>query len=266
MVRKPFVFLLCLVFLIVALTACQTQKPENDHSCSTETETSGSSVPPQGTTEEAPGETDFVETKDEIEAPPETVVIPETPTIQPTPPAPEPPQEPAVPAWKQAYLSLLETMKDYHKPQALVYIDNDDIPELYLNGDCEATGDGIYSYKNGTVVEQRLKRTWGGRYIEKSGEIFNYNGNMGVYITDVYKLTDEGFYQTFSALTTETIEEWVNDEPVLSYGFFVEDVAVSEAEYHQARNAAFDYSQSIRFNENAVTYEVIKEQIEAFGS
>ena len=84
---------------------------------------------------------------------------------------------------------------------------------------------------------------------------------MGRYYTQVYKLTEEGFTQTFYALEMENVEQWVGDEPVISYEYFVEKVAVSETEYRDAKKAAFNYESSKTFHENAVTYDEIKEQI-----
>ena len=51
------------------------------------------------------------------------------------------------PDWKTAYLNFLEQEKDSHRSYALVYIDGDDIPELYLSGRDEATGDSVCSSK-----------------------------------------------------------------------------------------------------------------------
>ncbi len=170
-------------------------------------------------------------------------------------------EEPAVPQWKTAYLDFLESRKNVHLSYALVYIDGDDIPELYLSGDCEATGDGVCSYKNGTVVEQRLGRIGGGSYIEKGGNFINQNGNMGCYYTDVYKLTENGFTQTFNALLIEHVVNLENGEYDLIYEYSIEGNPVNEDEYYAAVNAAFDFTRSVRLYENTVPYDVIKQQI-----
>lgn len=261
------VFLLCLVLLISSFSACNFQEKESTTSDLEESKTENSFEPTQEeiekakATENSTNEPTSPENADtpalESEAP---IVSERTPETQIETPA-ETPKNPISLTWKEAYLNYLETMKDYHRTYALVYIDNDDIPELYLNGNDEATGDGVCTFLNGRIVEQRLGRTWGGNYIEKSGELFNFNGNMGCYYTHVYKLTPQGFSQTFSALTMEELIRWENDKPILSYKFFVEDAAVSETEYNDARNAAFNYAQSKSLHENAVTYDQIVELI-----
>ncbi len=163
--------------------------------------------------------------------------------------------------WKTAYLNLLESKKDTHYSFSLVYIDSDNVPELYMSGDCEATGDGVYSYKNGAVVEQRLNRIGGGYYIPKSGELYNQNGNMGCYYTSIYKLTDEGFVKTFSGSTTERVESFPDGEYELSYEYTIGDEVVSEEEFDAAVNSAFDYESSVALYENTVDYETIKQQL-----
>lgn len=163
--------------------------------------------------------------------------------------------------WKTAYLDFLETKKDSHLSYTLVYVDGDDIPELYLSGVCEAEGDSICSYKNGIVIEQSLNRTGGGKYIERSGNIINQNGHMGLCYTDVYKLNENGFTKTLNALSKERVEDLGNGEYNTFYEYSIAGEAVSEEAYNAAVNSSFDFTQSVRFNENAVSYDVIKQQI-----
>ena len=165
------------------------------------------------------------------------------------------------PEWKTAYLNFLEQEKDSHRSYALVYIDGDDIPELYLSGIAEATGDSICSYKNGAIVEQQLNRIGGGWYIEKSGNVINQNGKMGRIYTHVYKLNEDGFILTFEALSAERVEILENDEYKLHYEYSIGNKTVSESEYNSAVNAAFNFENAVRLNENEVNYNTIRQQI-----
>ena len=161
-----------------------------------------------------------------------------------------------LPEWKTAYLDFLKDKDGEYVSFALAYIDNDEIPELYMNGCCDATGDSVCSFKNGEVIEQQLNRTGGGRYIENSGQIYNYNGNMGCFLTHVYKLDNNGFNQTFKA---HLIEHLGNKK--ITYEYSVEDKLVNEEKYNKAIESEFDIDKSIRLNENAVSYDAIKQQI-----
>ena len=167
----------------------------------------------------------------------------------------------ATPEWKTAYLNFLEQEKESHRSYALVYVDGDDIPELYLSGRSEATGDSICTYKNGEVVEQHLNRTGGGWYIEKSGSVINQNGNMGHIYTHVYKLNEKGFALTFEALSAERVEVLENDEYRPYYEYSIGDKSVNESEYNSAVEAAFDFKNAVRLNENEVNYDTIRQQI-----
>ena len=188
------------------------------------------------------------------------------PTAEPTIPPTEAPTDPnpQLQEWQTAYLDFLKTQKDDHISFALIYIDDDSIPELYLNGCCEALGDGICTYKNGMVVELRLSRLHGGRYIKHSGLVLNKNGNMGYYSTNIYTLTGNGFTNIFSGLQEERVIALENGLYEFTYDYSIEDRAVSEEEFNAAVAEFFDISSSLRFHENAVSYEEIVQQIQNF--
>ena len=164
--------------------------------------------------------------------------------------------------YKKAYLDFLRDKQESHRLFALVFIDNDDIPELYLKGSSEAEGDIVCSFKNGSIIKQQLNRTGGGKYTPRSGDMIDQNGNMGRCYTNVYKLNDSGFTKTFNALSIENVEHIGGEEYNFIYEYFVEDAPVSEAEYNTAVNSAFDFSQAVRLDENAVSYDEIVQQLQ----
>lgn len=163
---------------------------------------------------------------------------------------------------KKAYLDFLKDKNDPYCLFSLVFIDDDDIPELYFSGVCEAEGDMICSYKNGVVVYQYLSRRGGGKYVERSGDIINQNGHMGSYYDNVYKLSENGFSKILNARYTERYEDIGNEEYNIYCEYFIDDTPVSEAEYNNAISSAFDLSKAISFDENAVSYDVIVQQLQ----
>ena len=166
--------------------------------------------------------------------------------------------------WQTAYLNFIESREseyDFDYRYALVYVDNDDIPELYAMGVCEADGDLICSYKNGCVIEQQLMRMLGGKYVERSGIVINQNGSTGQYYDNVYKLDQNGFSQILKASYTERYVTLENGDLEIINEYFIDGKAVSEDEYNNAINDAIDLSQTAEFYENAVSYDVIKQQI-----
>ncbi|MBQ9087035.1 MAG: hypothetical protein IJY47_07615 [Clostridia bacterium] len=169
------------------------------------------------------------------------------------------------PEWKTAYLDFIERREseyafDYR--YALVYVDNDNIPELYAMGTCEADGDLICSYKNGRIIEQRLGRMLGGKYVEQSGTIMNQNGHMGQYYDNVYKLDENGFSQILNASYTERYVSLENDEFEIIKEYFIDGNPTTKDQYNVAINSCFDLSQAVEFYDAAVSYTVIKQQIQ----
>ena len=166
------------------------------------------------------------------------------------------------PVWRDAYLEILEARKDISPSSyALVYVDADEIPELYVSGCCEAEGDIIYSFKNGNLFMQYLNRRFAGRYIEKGGLIINQNGHMGRYYTTIYTLCEDGFVLNFSGVRTESYEHIGNDNYITHTQYSIGEEVVSEDEFNSAVNSLFDFSRSIEFYDQAVSYNEIMQQL-----
>ena len=170
----------------------------------------------------------------------------------------------STPEWVIAYFDLVES-RDYAKDDpyclyALVYVDGDDIPELYLSGRYEADGDRIYSYKNGRLVEQYMNRIGGGRYIERSGWVMNQNGHMGRCYTSIFTLGESGFTQHFTGVEDEHVT-WTGDDYQFSYEYKIDGNIVSEDAYNAAIKALFDLERSKEFYDAGVSYDTIKQQL-----
>lgn len=191
---------------------------------------------------------------------------PTTPALQDETPNTVPDPDPVPSDWRTAYLNIIESRQEIDGDDgayALVYIDNDDIPELYILGCCEADGDRIYSYKNGNILEQGLARMYGGKYIERSGKIINQNGHMGYYYDYTYVLDNSGFTQILDGSYSVRYEYIGDGKGDNTYNeireYFINDEPVSEDEYHDAVNSSFDFSQSTKFYEQTVSYDEIKQ-------
>ncbi len=232
MLKKGLRLVVCLVMLGMLLSGCHLLYPNGWETPTTTTE------PPTITTE---------------------TPLPEE--------APTPDSEGSLPDWKQAYLERIESdgAQTARQMYALVYVDGDDIPELYIQGFDMATGDSVCSYKNGTFIEQNMLRCWGGSYIEKSGCFANRNGSTGTHYVEVFRLDDSGFTETFCAHYGEhyRYEGDVTDEEYYERvcTFYIEDEEVSEEDYRAAVAAAFDFGRSVEFYDLAVSYEDIRYQI-----
>ena len=235
MLKKIIALSLCLVVLALTLCAC-ADEPQN----------SGDNT----SVVSSDSDNQSTENPSDVSSEPTGVITPDRLS--------------AMGEWQRAYVDFIETKKDDHSSYALVYIDDDDIPELYMSGICEATGDGVYSLKNGAIIEQRLGRIGGGSYIERRGMFANQNGSQGACYTDVYELTDDGFTKIFNAVSIEKVKTAENGDLTLSYEYSVEEKKVDKVNYEKAVNESFDFSKSKPLNKNAVSYEEILKQIENY--
>lgn len=173
----------------------------------------------------------------------------------------EVPEEEKLPMWKTEYLNFLKLQKENYESFALVFVDGDNIPELYLHGNCEAAGVAVCSYKNGRVIIQEMNRLGGACYTPKGGFMENFNGNMGYYSYNVYKLTATGFVNVFSGLMEEEIIDLENEEYDILYNYSIGDVFVSEEEFFTAAEAASNNSYMQPLDEKLVSYNTIRQQI-----
>lgn len=175
--------------------------------------------------------------------------------------------------WQAAYLDYLDTLGSAKKffEYRLVYVDSDEIPELFISGACEADGSIICSYQGGEVVSTYLRRLGGASYIPYSGLVHNCNGNMGYYTTDIYRLTDSGFVSLFWGAEEESHETVTNEagqeETVFHSKFYIgaEETEVSEEEYLAAQAEIFDSTAAERlyiYNDSKMlSYTTVRERI-----
>ena len=84
-------------------------------------------------------------------------------------------------SWNEGYLAYLEEKMPEDMMDmsfALIYVDDDDVPELVIDSGFETGGCQILSFYDGTVRELQTARLYF-TYIEKSGLLNNSEGRMG---------------------------------------------------------------------------------------
>lgn len=127
----------------------------------------------------------------------------------------------------------------------VIYLDEDDIPELVVIGDCEAAGCRIVSYYEGEVHENYLSRLYFS-YIEKGNLLCNSDGHMDYYYDIVYKLekgeliaVGEGYY---GAEDNSNVQYDEAGDPIYVYEW--NGKQVTEEEYDQALDTLYDWGDS----------------------
>ena len=94
--------------------------------------------------------------------------------------------------WKKTYSDYLKKdkwCKEAASSAQLIYINNDTIPEIYLEGAFAAAGNMLLSIYNGKVYANMIDGHGGIFYVPKKGLIHETGGNMDNYFDAVGKLS-----------------------------------------------------------------------------
>ena len=135
--------------------------------------------------------------------------------------------------WKNAYLEYLSAFEYADScTYSLIYVDEDEIPELVADTGVEAGGCQILTWHEGTVDVLQTSRLYF-TYIEKGNLLCNSEGNMGYYYDNVYAIKDSmwefvggGTYH--DPPSDPKLDE--NGEEVFEYEWLEEPVNSSEYE------------------------------------
>ena len=149
-------------------------------------------------------------------------------------------------AWKDAYIKVLEdTLANEWSGFTLIYLDDDDVPELVMAGEYAAMGNILVAYTEDGVKKNQLDRL-NFSYIERGNQLCNSEGLMDYYYDLVYTLqdgqlvlTDEGYY---GAEDNSNVRFDENGEPIYQYKW--NGKQVTKDEYAEGLNAAYDQSKA----------------------
>lgn len=125
---------------------------------------------------------------------------------------------------------------------SFIYLD-DEIPELVLHGDCEAAGNIICTYYNGSVVELNTQRL-NFDYLEKQRLLCNSTGNMGYYFDNIFNLKDGEFTNVASGEYREAYDDNGNivtdANGIIVFSYFWNGQQVTADEYDELLAQAFN--------------------------
>ena len=157
-------------------------------------------------------------------------------------------------SWKSAYLNYIETNTQIEDPEKgthreiykLLDLNEDGVPELYINFGSTAGGDAILSYFNGETVEQKMYN-YGFRYIEGANLFRDSGGHMDEYYDKIYTLENGNFVLLYSgeygAKDNSKVEYGDDGMPV--YQYFWENEEVSLEEYDRKMNEVYDTEKEV---------------------
>jgi curved DNA-binding protein CbpA len=126
----------------------------------------------------------------------------------------------------------------------MVYINNDDIPELVLLGTSEADGNVICTYVDGEFYYINLFRSYF-YFIPYQNVINNSGGNMGYYYDYIYSITNNGFNSILNGEWESNFDESENVENnfrIDGNDVSIEDYAQSVDKYYGDSSTVASYA------------------------
>lgn len=160
--------------------------------------------------------------------------------------------------WQEAYLDYIDSdegqeISGYSDTFALIYVNDDDIPELVFHGGSEVFGCYILTYADGEVDILQTDRL-NFSYIERGNRLCNSEGNSGYYYDIVWSIEDGKWTELAYGTTTEEYDADY-DEPV-NTTYTWNDETVSESEYNSSLNEVYDTAKA-KYGEELPMAEII---------
>lgn len=155
--------------------------------------------------------------------------------------------------WKSAYIKYLDSLKNTMDEEeqegctySLIYVNEDEIPELVIDTGNEAGGCQILTYQDGKVDVLQTRRLNFG-YFEKKNLLCNSDGNMGCYYDDVYTIND-GKWEYIAGGEWGDGEDGmqVDEKGDLIYVYRWEGEEMEESAYEAKLKEVFDWEQAKR--------------------
>lgn len=158
--------------------------------------------------------------------------------------------------YQDAYLVYLDDFKPADDcTYSLIYVDEDDTPELVINSGYEAGGCILLTFHEGVLDEWQSSRL-NFTYIEKGNLICNSDGNMGYYYDYVYTIQDGKWEYVDGGVwgdPSDGPQFDENEEYIYVYQWDGEEV--SEEEYGNRLNEVYPLDQA----RQAGKYYILKE-------
>lgn len=156
--------------------------------------------------------------------------------------------------WKEAYINYVNEHGNTYDSfghameiYKLVNINNDSIPELYINFGSTAGGDVICTYYDGKVLEQPMWN-YGFSYIEGQNIFRDAGGHMDVYHDKIYSIENGQFVLlhegNYGAADNSHVQFDSDGYPIYDYYWDGTEVS-SETEYMNLLNKVYNAQQAI---------------------
>lgn len=153
--------------------------------------------------------------------------------------------------WRQTYLTYIQgdnfygmALSDRSFEFKLIYVDGDDIPELWINSGTLAGGSQLCTIDGESVNDIFISEYGNLQYIEREGLFYTAGGHMDVYWDSIYQLQGGQFVELahgdFGAEDDTNILYDKDGEPIYQYSW--NGVEMAKQEYKNQLASAFDAS------------------------
>lgn len=149
-------------------------------------------------------------------------------------------------AWNRAYLSYLSDNMNFELTEAqfqLIYLDDNEIPELWICYPTTAAGSQVLTFDGENVQDVYISEYGTLSYVERSGYFHTSGGRMDVYWDGIFQLKDGVFTEIvhgdYGAEDNTNVQVDENG-PIYQYSWGGQ--TVSKAEYQQNLNSSFDFA------------------------
>lgn len=130
-----------------------------------------------------------------------------------------------LPAYEKYVRENFSEAVAHDSPYSFIYLNNDNIPELVVDGEYSFSGNLICTYSNGVVALNTDRLMLG--YVEKKNILHNPFAYMGYVSDDVYSIKKGKFVKVWSG----HYEDNTDGKKPIEYTYYYKGVEISEKKY-----------------------------------
>ena len=130
-----------------------------------------------------------------------------------------------LPAYEKYVRENFSEAVAHDSPYSFIYLNNDNIPELVVDGEYSFSGNLICTYSNGVVALNTDRLMLG--YVEKKNILHNPFAYMGYFSDDVYSIKKGKFVKVWSG----HYEDKENGKIPIEHTYYYKGVEISEKKY-----------------------------------
>lgn len=130
-----------------------------------------------------------------------------------------------LPAYEKYVRENFSKAVAHDSPYSFIYLNNDNIPELVVDGEYSFSGNLICTYSNGVVALNTDRLMLG--YVEKKNILHNPFAYMGYFSDDVYSIKKGKFVKVWSG----HYEDKEDGKIPIEHTYYYKGVEISEKKY-----------------------------------